>query len=216
MRRFLIAAFVLLFLISPTEGYCKEDEVRTALDLLESTYRSIKSLRASFTQSEERPEVGVSTTEDGTMSFVPPGKMRWDYRGKRPHKVVINGNLVWIYTPGRNQVVRRKMTVEDMRMGPMTFMRGLEGLEEQFIVHPGAENPEGKFSLDLFPRTEMTSYEKIGIQISANTGLLERIRIHHRLGNLTTIEFSDIETGVKLPGKLFEWDVPEGTDVIDP
>ncbi len=216
MRRFSIAVIVLLFLISPARGLGKKDEVRTALDLLESTYRSITSLRAKFLQSEERPGVGVSTSEEGLMSFMPPGKMRWDYEGKRPHRVVINDNLVWIFTPGRNQVVRREMSLQEMRMGPMTFMRGLEGLEEQFAVYPGKDTLEGKYALDLFPIDERTSYERIGILVSVQTGLLERIRIHHRLGNLTTIEFSDIRTGVKFPDDLFEWDVPEGTEVIEP
>ncbi|MFV1956797.1 MAG: outer membrane lipoprotein carrier protein LolA [bacterium] len=216
MKRFFLAVFVLFFLISPARGLGKEDEVRTALDLLESTYRSVTSLRARFIQSEERPGVGVSTSEEGRMSFMPPGKMRWDYKGKRPHRVVINDNLVWIYTPGRNQVVRREMSLQEMRIGPMTFMRGLESLEEQFRVYPGSDIHEGKYSLDLFPIDEKTSYERIGILISTQTGLLERIRIHHRLGNLTTIEFSDIRTGVKFPDDLFEWDIPEGTKIIEP
>jgi outer membrane lipoprotein-sorting protein len=45
---------------------------------------------------------------------------------------------------------------------------------------------------------------------------VERIGIHHKLGNITTITFHGIKTGMNLSDDLFEWDIPEGTEVIEP
>ena len=216
MRRFLAALAVLMLLSSPVWAGGYNDEVRTVLDLMEGAYSTLGSLEASFVQSEDRPGVGVTSVEEGSLFFLPPDRMRWDYMGKRPHSVIINDDLVWIYTPSRKQIVRRKMSIQEMRMGPATFMRGISGLTKQFDVQSVEESLDGGYLLDLFPKDGQTSYDKIGILVSAKTGLLERIRIHHRLGNLTTIKFSNIKTGVKLSSKLFKWDVPDGVEVIEP
>ncbi len=216
MRRFLAALVVTLLLAVPAQAGGFDSEVKAVLDLMEGAYRALESLDAAFVQSEDRPGVGVTSMEEGRLYFLPPDRMRWDYEGRRPHSVVINDDLVWIYTPSRKQVVKREMTIQEMRMGPATFMRGITGLTEQFDVQPGGEDTEGGYFLDLLPKGEQTPYEKIGILVSARTGLLKRITIYHRLGNVTTIRFSDIKTGVKITDKLFEWSVPDGVEVIEP
>jgi outer membrane lipoprotein-sorting protein len=68
----------------------------------------------------------------------------------------------------------------------------------------------------MFPIEDNLPYDKISILVAGDSGLIERISIHHKLGNVTTITFHRIKTGVKLADKLFEWNIPEGTDVIEP
>jgi outer membrane lipoprotein-sorting protein len=117
----------------PVPGMC-QDEAERALALVRKTYASLTSLQADFIQTEERPGVGVSVREEGVLSFSPPDRMRWDYGGKRPHAVIINGTRVWIHTPSREQVVVREMTPQEMRKGAATFLSGLDGIEEDFTV----------------------------------------------------------------------------------
>jgi len=193
-----------------------QDETTKALDLVRKTYGSLSGLEARFVQTDERPGVGVTSREEGVLSLKPPDRMRWDYKGKRPHSVVINGSLVWIYTPSRNQAIVREMTPGEMRKGAATFLGGLDGVEEDFTVQSKKTAPGEGIPLDLFPIDEDVPYEKLSVLIVPDRGLIERISIHHKLGNLTTITFHDIRTGVKLGDKLFEWDIPEGTEIIEP
>lgn len=215
MIRFLTLLVFLLFTSHTTAAYAG-DETAQAMALVRETYRTLTSIRAGFVQTEERPGVGVSVREEGSLSFLLPDMMRWDYGGEKPHRVVINGDLVWLYAPSRNQVIRREMTPEEMRQGAATFLRGLEGLERDFTIRSRDSGTERWFVLDLFPHSEMTPYERIGVSISRVTGIIERLSIHHRIGNVTTITFADIETDVDLPESLFGWDVPEGVEIIEP
>ena len=216
MKRFLLSLALLLCLPSLCTAAEGPDDVAKALDLVHRAYSSVGSIRAVFVQSEERPGVGVTDREKGVLSFLLPDRMRWDYLGEKPHRVVIDDDLVWIYSPSRRQVIRRRMTAEEMRLGAATFLRGLDGLEDDFTIQSGRVRPAGRYALELFPVREATPYEKIGILVSPETGIIERITIFHRIGNITTITFSEIETGVDLPQELFLWDVPEGTEVIEP
>jgi outer membrane lipoprotein-sorting protein len=103
-----------------------------------------------------------------------------------------------------------------MRRGAATFLSGLDGIEEDFTVQSRATDPGESIPLDLFPLEDNLPYDKISILVAAGSGLVERIAIHHKLGNITTITFQGIETGVKLADEIFEWNVPEGTEVIEP
>ena len=204
------------FLIAvPSPGSCA-DEADQALALVRTTYASLEGLKADFVQTEERPGVGVSVREEGTFSFNPPDLMRWDYRGKRPHAVVINRSKIWIHTPSRKQIVVRELTPQEMRRGAATFLSGLDGIEEDFTVQSRATSPGESIPLDLFPLEDNLPYDKISILVAAGSGLVERIAIYHKLGNVTTITFHDIKAGVELDDELFEWNVPEGTEIIEP
>jgi len=209
----LLVVTVLLF--TPAGSYA-EDEADRALALVRKTYAGLGSLKADFVQTEERPGVGVSVREEGVLSFKPPERMRWDYSGRRPHAVVINGSRVWIHTPSRKQVILRNLTPQEMRRGAATFLSGLDGIEEDFTVQSRPAGPGQGIPLDLFPIEDNLPYDKISILVARDTGLIERITIHHKLGNVTTITFRGIRTGVKLKDMLFEWNVPEGTEVIEP
>ena len=212
---FVFLVVVACLVAFPSSGSC-EDEADRALALVRSTYGSMVGLKADFVQTEERPGVGVSVREEGSLSFSPPDRMRWDYGGKRPHAVIINSSKVWIHTPSRKQIIVRELTPQEMRRGAATFLSGLDGIEEDFTVQSRATEPGESIPLDLFPLEDNLPYDKISILVASDSGLVERIAIHHKLGNITTITFHDIKTGMQLEDKLFEWNVPEGTDVIEP
>lgn len=212
----LIVIGIIAFQIAiPGSGLC-QDEADRALALVRETYASLTGLKAEFVQTEERPGVGVSVREEGSLSFKPLDRMRWDYGGKRPHAVFINGSKVWIHTPSRKQVIVRELTPQEMRRGAATFLSGLDGIEEDFTVQSRPTSSGESIPLDLFPMVDNLPYDKISILVASDSGLIERIAIYHKLGNVTTITFLGIETGVKLDDKLFEWNIPEGTKVIEP
>ncbi len=206
--------FVTLSVV-PSTGFC-DDEADRALALVRKSYDSMAGLTATFVQTEERPGVGVTAREEGDLSFAPPDRMRWDYSGERPHHVVINSSRVWIHTPSRKQIILREVAPEDMRKGAATFLGGLDGVEKDFTVQSRPVGPDQSIPLDLFPLEDNLPYDKISLLVTPDSGLIERISIHHKLGNVTTITFHGFKTGVKLSENLFEWNVPEGTDVIEP
>lgn len=210
------ALFMGLLLLAIPGSATAEDEAERALELVREAYASMNSLSARFIQTDERPGVGITSHEKGDLSFRPPDLMRWDYEGKRPHTVVINGHRIWIYTPSRNQVVVTEMTPEQMRKGATTFLGGLSGIEDDFTVQSRSTGPGGNIPLDLFPNDQNVPYDKISVLVMPESGLIGRISIHHKLGNVTTITFQGIRTGVKLSDNLFKWDIPEGTEVIEP
>jgi len=214
-KRFFVLfwAFLLFF---AALGPAQPDEAAKALEMVKRAYRSLGSLEARFIQTDERPEMGVTVQEEGVLFFTPPDRMKWEYGGKRPHTVGLNGSKVWIYTPSREQAVVQDITSEEMRRGAATFLGGLEEIEEDFTIQSRPTVAGEPIPLEMFPVGEDFPYDRLSVLVQPESGLIERISIFHKLGNITTIAFQDIRTGVSLPADFFEMDFPEGTEIIEP
>ncbi len=189
----------------------------STLKLVRKAYAEAGGITANFVQTEERPGVGKKTVEEGTLSFLLPDKMLWQYGGRAPHTFGVDGTQVWIHTPSRKQVVKKTVTREEMRSGGATFLSGLEGVEKDFFVTGGARDAKGLLPLTLTPRKpELAPYTAIETRVDPATGLLAEIKILHKLGNTTTIAFSGAKTRVKLSPDLFKLVIPPGTEVVEP
>lgn len=216
MKKTVSILFWVLLLFFPSPGPAQSDEAAQALEMVRKAYRSLGSLEAGFIQTDERPEIGVTVQEEGVLFFSPPDRMKWEYGGKRPHTVGLNGSKVWIYTPSREQAVVRDITSEEMRRGAATFMGGLDGIEEDFTIQ-SRPTPSGEpIPLEMLPVGEDFPYDRLSILVRPESGLIERISIFHKMGNITTIVFKDVRTGVSLPADFYEMDFPEGTEIIEP
>src|SRR5260370_30631938 len=80
-------------------------QVNELVARLEATYRSARTLQATFLEryTENGREV---RSEAGTAYFRRPGKMRWEY--ERPDKdlFLVDGKTAWFYVPADHTVTR--------------------------------------------------------------------------------------------------------------
>src|SRR5258708_4059973 len=99
LLRWLASAVVLLSSVASAR------QVNELVARLEATYRSARTLQATFLEryTENGREV---RSEAGTAYFRRPGKMRWEY--ERPDKdlFLVDGKTAWFYVPADHTVTR--------------------------------------------------------------------------------------------------------------
>src|SRR5205823_12230267 len=82
---------------------------------IESRYRSVRTLRAAFTQTYAWGE--TRRVESGTAYFARGGLMRWDYREPKDKLVVSDGKKLWLYLPEEKQATRSPVkSIDDARV----------------------------------------------------------------------------------------------------
>jgi outer membrane lipoprotein-sorting protein len=69
-------------------------------------------------------------------------------------------------------------------------------------------------SLDLVPKGAAT-YERLGLVADPRTGDVLGTSVLDLFGNLTRIEFSEIETNLAPGQEAFEFEAPDGVEVIE-
>jgi outer membrane lipoprotein carrier protein len=79
--------------------------VKSAVQLMESRYRSARTLQASFL--ERYTENGrLVRVEAGVAYFRRPGKMRWEYASPEKNLFLVDGKNAWFYVPADHTVTR--------------------------------------------------------------------------------------------------------------
>jgi outer membrane lipoprotein carrier protein len=197
--RFFLVALALL----PVAGVAQPD----ARALLDEFATGLETLRAEFTQITVDADGGVVEESSGRVFFAAPDRIRWDYLEPFPQVIVADGEQLWHYDEALEQVtVRPQPAPED---SPMLVLTRPDLLGEFYRVLP-SERPD---QLRFEPLAEPADIEMA--RLTFRDGTPRTLDIFDRFGQSTRIRLEDIERNAAIDPSVFEFEVPEGVDVLE-
>ena len=171
---------------------------------------STQSGRASFEQFLFDAKGKQMQRTKGTLSFVRPGKFRFQY--EKPAQVIVgDGKKVSFFDQDLNQVTVKKME-QAFSSTPAALLAGKADIEKTFTLVASGE-AEGLSWLDAEPRQKDAGIEKFRLGFSK--GQLAAMELNDAFGNRTRLNFSTFERNPKIDAKEFVFVPPKGADVID-
>lgn len=199
-------AFLLsLLLIAPAAN---ADEAKDKLDRF---VLDLASMRAGFVQTVIDGNGNIVDESEGTMAMLRPGRFRWDYTLPFEQHIITNGKRLWIYEPDLDQV-----TIKPYEAGvgetPALLLSGDSSVFERFAVSELDISDSEYEWLLLKPLDQESGYESI--QIGFDESGLRLVRFSDDFGHHTQLEFIDIEANIALVDNDFEFQEPEGIEVI--
>lgn len=211
MHRF-VTPFCLLAALAATEASLPAQSLNQAIQGIERHYNRLSGLQMDFEQSMEYAG-RRRMAEHGTLYLMRPGKMRWDYSRPEGKIAVSDGTIFRMYSPNSNQV--RQVRLDEMTdlRAPLSFLLGRMRLRRMFRnlrLDEGDGEPvltgEGRRGQDYFSRVEF-SFDPSDFRISG-------IRIFGRDESVNIYKFSDERPNPTLAADLFEFEFPEGAEVV--
>jgi outer membrane lipoprotein carrier protein len=197
--RFFLVALALL----PVAGVAQPD----ARALLDEFATGLETLRAEFTQITVDADGGVVEESSGRVFFAAPDRIRWDYLEPFPQVIVADGEQLWHYDEALEQVtVRPQPAPED---SPMLVLTRPDLLGEFYRVLP-SERPD---QLRFEPLAEPADIEMA--RLTFRDGTPRTLDIFDRFGQSTRIRLENIERNPAIEPSVFEFEVPEGVDVLE-
>lgn len=197
----------------PSDPTCGE----AAAAALQARYESVRDLHADIVQTTRSVSLGdepsPSLVSSGTVTLAKPGKMRWAYEQPEPSLVVSDGTTLWIYDPEFQEVQKLPATDGYLSGAAIQFLLGEGDMGRDFEISALRCDAEAA-ELQLVPRSA-ASYEKLHVLVDPATGDLKKTTVFFVLGNVTEVEFSNIEIDRDPPASVFEMDVPAGVRVIE-
>jgi outer membrane lipoprotein carrier protein len=186
---------------------------------VQAQYDRTTHLHAQFRQEIRMRGFDQAQTGAGQVWILKPGMMRWEYTTPERQTIIANGDMLWIYLPDERQVIRDRAHESMGRRTPALFLAGHARLTELFTVtgpSPQAPGEEGLLRLELTPKEGALPYAQVQLGIDPHSYQVVRVRLVDPLSNVTTMWFSDIDTGGAVDPALFQFQVPPGVDVIAP
>jgi outer membrane lipoprotein carrier protein len=150
-------------------------------------------------------------SSSGVVFFDRPDKFRWDYKHPYLQTIVTNGEVLWIYDEDLEQVTIREVS-SSIEGTPVVILGSYEDIDKQFIIID-LEDIEGFDWVELTPRDIESQYNSI--RLGFDMEKLAMMVIFDNLGQVTRIDFTEEVINKKLDSNTFEFEPPEGIDVIN-
>lgn len=204
LRNWCLAACALLA-TAPAAEAAADAEAR-----LDRYLSGVTTLRASFRQEVTDTQGRVRERAAGTLALQKPGRFRWDYREPAGQLIVSDGSTLWLYDEELEQVTVRPVS-QTLSTTPAMLLSGGGRVGEAFVVEDEADGG-GLDWIGLTPRAQDTDFRRL--RLALRGGELVRMELTDRLGQVTAIDFADIERNPSLPAGLFSFEPPPGVDVV--
>ena len=177
--------------------------------LLQNKLNSIRSMTAVFKQSVKAKHRVVSRSS-GTMALQRPGRFRWQTLQPMAQLMVADGQKIWVYDKDLEQV-----TVKTQKKGlggtAALFLSGYDNtVTRDFTVTQS--NVGNEIVFDLKSKSPKANFQRIKLVFRQNN--LTGLELYDQLGQVTTVQLSQIKLNPKLATNLFQFKTPKGVDVV--
>jgi len=178
------------------------DNSRTLLYEVQEKYNTIKDFSSDFIQS-----TGNGNINNGKFFYKADNKFRIEVKSRI---IVSDGESTWTYTKKNNQVV---ISSSDDELNSFSIRDYLYEYPKQCTVNT-YENEDGSHTIILKPQTTGLEFKEVRLVINTNN-LIQQIELYDLMNNNYKVILENKKLNQKIDDKLFTFDIPEGTRVID-
>ena len=170
---------------------------------------------AVFFQESMLKAMQISDTAEGRLTVKKPGKMRWEYILPDPQTIITDGKSMWIHRPVDNQVMVGKAPEFFGGGKGAGFLSDIRQIRKSFrIAQKPVENAD-YLRLQLIPKKPGPEIAQIILSVGKATFQVDQVVTYNAYGDETKITLSDYQFGLDPLDKLFNFEIPKGTDVVE-
>jgi len=203
---------ILITIVAAAPSYAAHDSnpsLMHVLDGIQRRYQETQSFSASFSEEQNTP--GAAKRErSGTVYFMKPGKMRWNFESPDTETIVSDGTTIYNYDPDLDQVVETPLKQALASNNAAAFILGVGKLERDFDAKLGRAT-DGAQRLSLVPKA---GGNQIELTVDSTNYEIKGLTLKDQLGNTTAISFSDIRRNTPFDTSMFVFKVPPGADIV--
>jgi len=202
----LCTALGLLLILFAGPAYAQSEaatELRQRLD-------SMDTLAGAFTQTLLDEEGELLEQSQGSFAMARPGKFDWHTLEPFEQRLISNRENIWVYDPDLQQVTVRQVD-ERLRQTPAVILsEDMQSLNDSFTV-----TRETRQALTFFVLTPKDNDDLFArLELGFDGELLREIQIHDNLDQTSIFELENLTRNGDLDPGRFEFQVPEGVDVL--
>lgn len=205
-----------------------QDDPRLYASLFEKKYNSARTLQANFLEQYSENSK-VLRKESGSVSFLRPGKMRWDYSVPENNLFLVDGKMTWFYVPSDHTVMRVPARETSDWRAPIALLAGQWKLSKacsRISIVPSPSTPPANVVLSCILRgnpaekSSPASPAEIPItilfEIVRSSGELVRLTIADAPGGVQTeFFFRNWSFNPTLSDSLFHFSPPPDTVIVN-
>ncbi|PHS71683.1 MAG: outer membrane lipoprotein carrier protein LolA [Cycloclasticus sp.] len=180
-------------------------------ETLQQHLKNYQQISGQFTQTISSEQSSLTQTSNGKFWVKKPGQFRWHYSSPYIQKIVSDGKKLWIYDEDLEQVTIKNSSAS-MDSTPLSIILGTSDLNQHFSIIETDKKDTLQW-LKLMPTSDSSGFEYI--LIGFENGTLARMQLKDNFGQNTQLLFTHVVIHTSIDTNLFQFEVPEGTDVFE-
>ena len=204
----ILQAALLTALIPLSSAFASD--VGPARTELEQFASGLDNFQAEFTQSVKSQDGRIQDQSEGKVWLQTPDKLRWVYGGDFPETIVADGTNIWIHDEALEQVTVKPQSAQATD-SPLMILADISQLDAQFQVTELGDF-EDMLLLELKSLDSESEFERI--LLGLNNGDIQLMAMEDAFGLRTEIHFVNTVKNQALEPGIFNFMVPEETDVV--
>ncbi len=196
-----------------------EAKAAEAVKKVQAFYDKTKSFRSPFKQEYVIKAYNKSKTSSGTVVFLKPGKMRWNYTDPKNNLLVSDGQTLRVYEAAEHQMYETAVS-KSQYPAALSFLTGDGKLEDSFSFEwrdgAGEMKFPGGYVLVGTPKAPSTAVQKLFLYVDAATSQVRRVLILDSQGNRNRFDFTSPRVNEPVAASEFIFTPPPGTTVTHP
>ena len=178
---------------------------------IEQRLKGFDSFQAGFEQTTYDNTGEAVQSMSGTITLQKPDRFFWQSDDPYAQQLISNGKLIWHYDADLEQVVVQEYA-EQLDKAPMlVILRDPGKLAENYeLAEHASKNGRETFVL----RARQSQAALSSVQLTFEQGKLVGLQFVDRLQQKTEVTFDNIVINPAVDASLFEFEIPEGADVL--
>lgn len=172
------------------------------------------SFKAEFSQESTLKAMDITDFAAGKVFVRYPGMMRWEYEEPEKQVIITDAKKLWIFRPADNQVMIGSAPAFFSDGKGASFLSDINLIRKKFTISLEKSNDSFFYELKLKPLEKTLDVTDIHLSVTKNTFTVIRIVTYNSYGDQNRIELLNHRFNEKLDDKLFSFDIPPGTDVL--
>ena len=189
-----------------------EHDAKVATATLVKYLNAMTSMKAGFRQWVEDSKKTKLQDVTGHVWVKRPGKFRWDTNEPYPQTIITDGKVLWIYDKDLDQATKKSLDTQVGNTPALLLSGDPSTIAQSFDVSAYEYDKTGEWRFDLAPRGEESLFELLRVHFIE--GRLRDMYLRDSLGQTTRIEFQNPQFNGAVQETVFEFEPPEGVDVI--
>ena len=194
-------------------GLAGAERVEALLARAEYEQGRLRSMKARFVQLQEGPLLLEPEESRGTLYFLAPERVRWDFEPPADTTVILAHGEMLTWYRALGEVERRSLEsgagerVQKL-LGAVPSLAELERYFELRVTFPA--DPAAPFRLDLDPRSARVARRIRSVQLELHREFYVPVFVRYEEagGGVTEIRFHEFERDVELEEELFAPELP--------
>lgn len=180
---------------------------------LQQKLSNITSYKASFKQDVRDEFNRVLDSSSGYFELQRPKQFRWAVEEPYEQVIVADGENLWQFDKDIEQINVSALDASLKTTPAAILTQSKVDIVHNYNVAEIATDSEQSSLFQLSSKAEDALFERMLIEFKNDN--LVALHVNDNLGQVTSIEFNDVQLDLDFDGDHFTFEAPDGVDVID-